>query len=57
MVLIQTVQRLGRWKAVDVLLGVCAQTFPADERAAVERPPYFGVKSGQQVDTRRQASA
>ncbi len=54
---IQTVQRLGRWKTVDVLLGVYAQTFPADERAAVERLPYFGVKSGQQVDTRTQASA
>lgn len=54
---IQTVQRLGRWKTVDVLLGVYAQTFPADEREAVERLSYFGVKSGQQVDTRTQASA
>jgi len=43
---IQTVQRLGRWKTVDVLLGVYAQTFPADEREAVERLSYFGVKSG-----------
>jgi integrase len=40
---IQTVQRLVRWKTVDVLLGGYAQTFPADERAAVERLPYFAA--------------
>lgn len=38
---IQTVQRLGRWKTVDVLLNIYAQTFPADERDAVERLPYL----------------
>jgi integrase len=55
---IQTVQRLGRWKTVDVLLSVYAQTFPADERAAVERLPYFSTSaSGQKADTRTRAIA
>lgn len=54
---IQTVQRLGRWKTVDVLLSVYAQTFPADERAAVERLPHFGAQTGQRVDNAERASA
>ena len=47
---IKTVQRLGRWKTVDVLLKVYANSFPADERAAVEWLPYMSVRSGQEAD-------
>ena len=34
---IATVQRLGRWKTVNVLLSIYAKSFPADEREAVEQ--------------------
>ena len=46
---IATVQRLGRWKTVTVLLSIYARSFPADEREAVER--LSTLWTGQKVDT------
>ena len=47
---VQVVMRLGRWKSVDVLLGIYADTFPSDERDAVERLPYFARRTGLGTD-------
>lgn len=46
----KTVQRLGRWKTLSVLLDLYAKSFPADQRAAVERLPYFGHPIGTQAE-------
>ena len=51
----KTVQRLGRWKTLNVLLDLYARSFPDDQRSAVERLPFFGQRmgNGEQADGKK----